>query len=131
MQQPFCQTFKLQDHSINLNLWIEIASSSNQREPLTSHSISKAELNGNRHPMANSEIPLPPVKNNDMSRLNQEIEEDGFIANLKERLEQEYHQARTLEEYAPCGIDAYSACQIMWDAPSPIQGDDNGEVEGI
>ncbi|KAG1869097.1 hypothetical protein C8R48DRAFT_771270 [Suillus tomentosus] len=117
-----------------------------------SHSISEAELDGNRHPMANSEVPLPPAKNNDMSRLNQEIEEDGFIANLKERLEraesgcsrleelyqkyrlrwlEEYHRARTLEEYAPCGIDAYSARQIMWDAPSPVQGDDDGEVEGI
>ncbi|KAG0701028.1 hypothetical protein DFH29DRAFT_876207 [Suillus ampliporus] len=83
--------------------------------------------------MGNSDVSLPPVKRDGTSGVNQEIDEEDFIANLKEKLEhaesdcsrleelyqkyrlcwlEEYHQARVLEEYAPYGINACSVHQI-------------------
>ncbi|KAG1726037.1 hypothetical protein EDD22DRAFT_849021 [Suillus occidentalis] len=44
---------------------------------------------------------------------------------------EENHRARILKEYAPAGISTWSPRQIDWNAPSPIQSDDNDGFEDI
>ncbi|KAG2345994.1 hypothetical protein BDR05DRAFT_946517 [Suillus weaverae] len=113
MQQSLCQTFKLQGNCINLNLRIEILDSTDQKEKLTSYGVSQSQnssqtsevdINNNCPPLWNSED-LP--------------HEAGGVD----------QETGVLEKYAPHEIDTCSAHQIAWDAPSPIQDDDEGEVE--
>ncbi|KAG2346753.1 hypothetical protein BDR05DRAFT_997158 [Suillus weaverae] len=145
MQQSLRQTFKLQGNCINLNLRIEISDSTDQKEKLTSYGVSEADIDNNCPPSWNSED-LP----HEAGRVDQETGMADSIARLKKQLEiaelgclrleelykkyrlhwlEENYWAGVLEKYAPREIDTCSARQIAWDAPSPIQDDDEGKVE--
>ncbi|KAG1866146.1 hypothetical protein F4604DRAFT_1928156 [Suillus subluteus] len=145
MQQSLHQTFKLQGNYINLNLRIEISDSTNQKEKLTSYGISEADIDDNSPPAWNGGAPP-----HEAGRVDQETGEADSIARLKERLAhaelgclrleelykkyrlrwlEENYRARVLEKYAPRDINTCSACQIDWNAPSPVQDYSDGEIE--
>ncbi|KAG2750659.1 hypothetical protein P692DRAFT_20873077 [Suillus brevipes Sb2] len=145
MQQSLRQTFKLQGNCINLNLRIEISDSTDQKEKLTSYGVSEADIDNNSPPAWNSEDPP-----HEACKVDQETDVADSIARLQKRLEiaelgclrleelyrkyrlrwlEENYRAGVLEQYAPREIDTCSARQIPWDAPSPVQDDDEGEVE--
>ncbi|KAG0691529.1 hypothetical protein DFH29DRAFT_1010850 [Suillus ampliporus] len=141
MQQSLrqTQTFNLSGNIISLNLQIEIAGNANQRsEPEGLAGVGKADV----------ENGLASTENEEALHLlehNHERREEESTAKLKEQLWlaelgclrlqgqyqmyrlhwlEEHYQARILEEYVPTGISTCSPHQIEWDAPSPIQSDD-------
>ncbi|KAG1754734.1 uncharacterized protein EDB91DRAFT_1076840 [Suillus paluster] len=126
---------------------IELVCSTNQRgEELTSHGISEVDVHNGCPSVGNNETHILPVESHKPGEMES-------IANLKERLQlaelscsrlkeaqelyqkyrlrwlEESYRARVLEGYAPHGINTYSPRQITWDAPSPIQSDDDDKVE--
>ncbi|KAG1863294.1 hypothetical protein C8R48DRAFT_773346 [Suillus tomentosus] len=138
------QTFKLEGYGINLNLRIELAGDIDQRgKELTSYGAS--EVNADDCLAGENKTSLLPVKNHEAG----EVES---IENLKERLKlaelsctrleelyqtyrlrwlEENYRARVLEVYAPPGINTCSPHQITWNAPSPNQSENEGEVGSI
>ncbi|KAG2125093.1 hypothetical protein DEU56DRAFT_916701 [Suillus clintonianus] len=144
MQQSFrqTQTINLSGNIISLNLQIEIAGNGNQRsEHEGLAGAGKVYVEKGLASAENEEAFHLPKHNHGGH-------EEESIAKLKERLRltelgcsrlqaqyqmyrlrwlEEYYRARILEEYVPTGIDTCSPHQIEWDAPSPIQSDDEFE----
>ncbi|KAG1726247.1 hypothetical protein EDD22DRAFT_853570 [Suillus occidentalis] len=149
MQQPLRQTqaFNLSGNIINLSLQIEIAGNANQKsEPKKLAGEGKADVEKGL-PLAENEEAPPHL----LEHSHKELEEES-IPTLKERLRlaelacsrlqvqyekyrlrwlEENHRARILKEYAPAGISTWSPRQIDWNAPSPIQSDDDDGFEDI
>ncbi|KAG0695165.1 hypothetical protein DFH29DRAFT_1005688 [Suillus ampliporus] len=149
MQQSLrqTQTFNLAGNTITFNLQIEIAGTANQRrEHEGLAGVGKADVEKGLPSAENKEAPPRLLGHNN------ERHEEETIAKLKEQLRlaelsysrlqaqyqtyrlhwlEEHHRATILEEYAPTGISTFSPRQIEWDAPSPIQSDDNDEFEDI
>ncbi|KAG1906192.1 uncharacterized protein F5891DRAFT_1182410 [Suillus fuscotomentosus] len=126
-------------------LRIELLCNANQNsEELTSHDVLNEVDVGDSDSLAGHiKAPLELVENNETG----EVES---VARLKERLKlaevgcerlgemyrtyrlrwlEEMYRTKVLEKYAPHGIDTCSPHQIPWDAPSPVQSEDEGEVE--
>ncbi|KAG2110223.1 uncharacterized protein F5147DRAFT_651872 [Suillus discolor] len=108
------QNFKVQGHSINLTLQIELVGNIDESgEELAS--TSEATLDGNGPSALNDEAPLLPVNDDEKHKVDS-------ITSLKElRWLEENYRARLLKEYAPDGISTWSPHQIAWNAPSPAQ----------
>ncbi|KAG2053005.1 hypothetical protein BDR06DRAFT_972682 [Suillus hirtellus] len=133
-------------NTINLTLQIEIAGDGDQR--------SRNEgLAGVRQ--ADVEKGLALAENEEVLHLPEHTHErhgKESIAKLEEQLRltesgcsrlqaqyqkyrlrwlEEYHRARIMEEYVPNRISTWPPRQIQWDAPSPIQSDNDDEFEDI
>ncbi|KAG1881542.1 hypothetical protein C8R48DRAFT_766562 [Suillus tomentosus] len=147
MQQSLTQsqTFNISGHIISLNLRIEAVGNANQRDkPKGLGIVRTTDVDKNISSAEHNENPVL------LPEHNCETGEDS-VANLKERLRladlrcsklqelyqsyrlhwlEESYRVQILEEYAPSGISTYSPGQIAWDAPSPIQNNEDDKIEG-
>ncbi|KAG2049269.1 hypothetical protein BDR06DRAFT_1012232 [Suillus hirtellus] len=117
-------------NTINLTLQIEIAGDGDQR--------SRNEwLAGVRQ--VDVEKGLASAENKEVLHLPEHTHErhgKESIAKLEEQLWLAESgcsrlQAQIMEEYVPNGISTWPPHQIQWDAPSPIQSDNDDEFEDI
>ncbi|KAG1861509.1 hypothetical protein DFJ58DRAFT_725691 [Suillus subalutaceus] len=113
MSQWVGQMSKLQGHSgsVNLNLRIELLCNANQNsEELTGHDVlNEVDVGDNNSSAGHIKAPLLLVENN---------ETEEAVQGLKK-----------CAEHTGLGINTCSPHQIAWDAPSPIQTKDEGELE--
>ncbi|KAG1858590.1 hypothetical protein C8R48DRAFT_775027 [Suillus tomentosus] len=146
MQQSLTQsqTFNLSGHIISLNLRIEAGGNANQRgRPKELVVFRATDVDKNSSSAKDDEAPVL------LPEYNRGTDEDS-VAKLKERLRcadlrysklkelyqnyrlrwlEECYRVSVLEEYAPSGISTYSPRQIAWNAPSPIQRNEDDEIE--